>query len=589
MKQHFFRKRFVPCMALAGALALAGCTDNDYDFNGIDMTVGFGGDGLTLPVSSTDTIKLADVLELDGSECVVVKENGDYVFEQTGDDVEPAHPEIAVITVSQNTMETGRIPVTIGPVSATTGEFDLPTVGGEIVTFTYSGDKPDEVVSLDHVGVDADLSLDISFPSALQIDGVSIERLTLSLPEYMELGGISSSSSNYTVEGSRIVFSNVPAASGLHFSASVTGLAFNADGGALGSIGVDGNRILLDGKIKAELDIKVGSSVSLDHQVSGEITANVAFSDINLTSATGTFNPSIDLDNLGSVNITGVPDFLTDGDVVVDLYNPQIRLSLQNDMDVQGFVSGTITAIKDGAQTAVVTVDDIPVKADGTTNVCICRRDEGFAGAGYDVVKVVPNLSDLIRTIPDKIEFDADVRADASTPGSFLFGHKYTIQPSYSVEAPITFDEDARIVYTDTIDDFNDDIEDIELADGAYLTLNTTIENRVPAYLGVKVEPVDVNGNVMGEDEITIKVTPETVQASEDGVTSVDTPLTIEIRQVKQDALKRLDGIAFRIEGGASDDGQNPVTGETLNSQKHFLIARDIVVKLVGKVIGDFN
>ena len=172
MKQHFFRKRFVPCMALAGALALAGCTDNDYDFNGIDMTVGFGGDGLTLPVSSTDTIKLADVLELDGSECVVVKENGDYVFEQTGDDVEPAHPEIAVITVSQNTMETGRIPVTIGPVSATTGEFDLPTVGGEIVTFTYSGDKPDEVVSLDHVGVDADLSLDISFPSALQIDGV---------------------------------------------------------------------------------------------------------------------------------------------------------------------------------------------------------------------------------------------------------------------------------------------------------------------------------------------------------------------------------------------------------------------------------
>ena len=217
-------------MALAGALALAGCTDNDYDFNGIDMTVGFGGDGLTLPVSSTDTIKLADVLELDGSECVVVKENGDYVFEQKGDDVEPAHPEIAVITVSQNTMETGRIPVTIGPVSATTGEFDLPTVGGEIVTFTYSGDKPDEVVSLDHVGVDADLSLDISFPSALQIDGVSIERLTLSLPAYMELGGISSSSSNYTVEGSRIVFSNVPAAAGLHFSASVTGLAFNADG-----------------------------------------------------------------------------------------------------------------------------------------------------------------------------------------------------------------------------------------------------------------------------------------------------------------------------------------------------------------------
>ena len=81
---------------MAGAIVFAGCTDNDFDFNGIDMTVGLGGDGLSLPVSSTDTIKLADVLELDGTECVVVKPNGDYVFEQTGDAVEPARPEIGV-------------------------------------------------------------------------------------------------------------------------------------------------------------------------------------------------------------------------------------------------------------------------------------------------------------------------------------------------------------------------------------------------------------------------------------------------------------------------------------------------------------
>ena len=60
---------------------MTGCMDDGYDFNEVDMTVGIGGDGLSLPVSSTDTIKLEDVLELDGSESVVVKDNGDYVFE----------------------------------------------------------------------------------------------------------------------------------------------------------------------------------------------------------------------------------------------------------------------------------------------------------------------------------------------------------------------------------------------------------------------------------------------------------------------------------------------------------------------------
>ena len=585
MKHYLFKKRFVPCVVMAGALVLAGCTDNDYDFNGIDMTVGLGGDGLTLPVSSTDTIKLADVLELDGTECVVIKPNGDYVFEQKGDDVEPAHPAIAVITVSQNTMESKGIPVTVTPVAAQIGEFNI-TAGGEVLNFTYSGEKPDDVVSLDHVGVDARLELDVDFPDALKISGVYIDELTVELPHFMEFDDIRTDNS-YTVSGSKFVFTNVLTSEGVHLDAAMSGLDFNAVDTSLGSIRIEGGNVVLDGHIRANIDATV-SNPAITEDASGEITASLRLDDIRITSATGKFDPSIDLDNLGSVNVTGVPDFLTDGNVVVDLYNPQIILSLDNDMDVGGFINGTITSVKDGVEAPPVVIDDIPVKAGGTTSVCICRRDENLAGGPYDVVKVVDNLSDLIRTIPDRIDFSADVRADASQTASFEFGRRYTVKPGYSVEAPITFDEDAMIVYTDTIDDWNDDIKDLELADGSYVELTTTVENRVPAYLGVHADPIDVDGNVMGEDEISVEVST-TVLASADGEKSAETPLTITVRQGRQGALARLDGLAFRIEGGASDDGQNPVVGKTLNSQKHFLIARDIVVRLVGKVIGDFN
>lgn len=571
---------------LAGAIAFSGCTDSDYDFSGIDMTFGLGGDGLTLPVSSTDTIKLADVLDLDGSECVVVKPNGDYVFEQVGDDVAPAHPQIDMITISQSSLESTGIPVTIVPVSAGIGEVNV-SAEGEMLNFTYKGAKPADVVSLDHVGVDASMTLNISFPDVMKIAGLSVDEMVVELPSFMEISNVNSST-QYTLNGSRLVFYNIPTNSGLSFTASIKGLNFKASDTSLGSIKIEGNNIVLKGQVKAGLDITLNNP-NISSSASGEITASLHLGDIQLQSATGRFKPSIDLDNLGNVNVTGVPDFLTDGNVVVDLYNPQILLSISSDMNVQGLISGIITAVKDGVNTATVSINDIRVKPEGVTNICICRRSEGIDASQFDEVRVVDNLSDLIRTIPDRIEFSADAEADASQTSSFVFGKSYTIKPSYSIEAPITFDKDAKIVYTDTIADWNNDIKDLELADDSYVNLSTTIENRVPAYLGVKVEPVDVDGNVMSENEISIKVTPETLQASEDGETSAETPLNIEIRQAEQGALKRLDGIAFRIEGGASDDGQNPVVGKTLNSEKHFLIARDIVVKLVGKIIGDFN
>lgn len=571
---------------LAGAIAFSGCTDSDYDFSGIDMTFGLGGDGLTLPVSSTDTIKLADVLDLDGSECVVVKPNGDYVFEQVGDDVAPAHPQIDMITISQSSLESTGIPVTIVPVSAGIGEVNV-SAEGEMLNFTYKGAKPADVVSLDHVGVDASMTLNISFPDVMKIAGLSVDEMVVELPSFMEISNVNSST-QYTLNGSRLVFYNIPTNSGLSFTASIKGLNFKASDTSLGSIKIEGNNIVLKGQVKAGLDITLNNP-NISSSASGEVTASLHLGDIQLQSATGRFKPSIDLDNLGNVNVTGVPDFLTDGNVVVDLYNPQILLSISSDMNVQGLISGTITAVKDGVNTATVAINDIRVKPEGVTNICICRRSEGIDASQFDEVRVVDNLSDLIRTIPDRIEFSADAEADASQTSSFVFGKSYTIKPSYSIEAPITFDKDAKIVYTDTIADWNNDIKDLELADDSYINLSTTIENRVPAYLGVKVEPVDVDGNVMSENEISIKVTPETLQASEDGETSAETPLNIEIRQAEQGALKRLDGIAFRIEGGASDDGQNPVVGKTLNSEKHFLIARDIVVKLVGKIIGDFN
>ena len=164
-------------------------------------------------------------------------------------------------------------------------------------------------------------------------------------------------------------------------------------------------------------------------------------------------------------------------------------------------------------------------------------------------------------------------------------GQTFEIAPKYNISTPIAFGKDARIVYNDSIDNLNKDIKDIDLAEGAYLQANANIENRIPAHLSLSAEAYGLDKKPIGSDLIEIEVSNNVI-ASADGETPITTPIEIKIKQHKKGALKMVDGIAVRIEGAATDDN-NSVVGVTLNANKHTLTAKDIVIKLIGKIIAD--
>lgn len=577
-------------MALFGGLALASCVNSDYDFDEVDSTMGFGGDGLELPSSSTDTIKLADVLDLGDDDCVKVRPNGDYVFEQVGDNVAPATPQISRIHVAQRQSVSYDIDISVAPAPQSQAPTRAATVvisaDGDMQSFKYEGDKPSEVVGLDYAETDADLSFALHFPAGLSSVVGSIDEIVVQMPAFMELSGVATNvgaDGTCRIDGHRIVFNNITTSRDLTLKATVSRLDFGVTD-ELGSLAVSGDRIELDGRVHVAMNSVATVS---DGSIQG-LTASSDFNidDMVITSVVGRFDPDIDLDDLGNVEITGVPDFLTDGNVRVDLYNPQILLTLNSDLAMGGFVSGKLTSWKDGGVLATVNVPEMKVKAGGVTEICICRDGEGIEG--FDVVESVPGLSSLIETIPDRITFEANARADREQTCEFELGRRYTVQPSYRVEAPIAFAENARIVYKDTIDDWHDDIEDFELSENSHITVSATIENRVPAFLTLTAYAIDVDGQRMSDEEIKVEVS-NTVIASADGKKSAETPLTITVSQKESGAMSRLDGLVFDITAAASDGDAQPVVGKTLNSKKHFLIARDIKIKLVGKLIGDFN
>ena len=582
--KHLKIRLFASLLVMSGFL-VTGCSDSDYDFNNIDATIGIGGDGLELPVSNTDNIKLSEVLDLEENGSVVADASTafNYVFRQQGNTVNPAHPYINSIMVSRRQSSSKNI--TLSLASAAHNSRASATLHGEgdVFEFSYEGTKPQEVEELTAAEVSSAINLKVSFQN-LSSWVSKFDKITLTFPSYMKLAV-----DGKPIEGNAITLYNISTAKELQEKIEIVGLDFTKKDklGELKIVKTSGEKIQLTGKVHMAVETSnftPGTGVS-----SASIKNELTMSDIKITSATGKFNPTIDLNTLGSVHISGIPDFLKGGNVVVDLYNPLIYLTINSNLDIEGFVGGTLKSIKNGKVIASVEVPEFGIKSNGTTRVVICRKaDKTEVNSELSAVEV-PELSKLVRTMPDEITFQANARANNQKVGTFKLGYRdYEVAPSYSIDSPIAFAEDACIAYTDNLDGWNDDIKDINMADGAYVQLSAQVTSCVPAYLKVEAVPVDVNGNEISKDELEVEITGE-IQASADGTTPATSPISVKILQKKPDAFKKLDGLKVVVSGKAKGEGGNTVTGVVLNAEKHTLKLNDIKIKLVGKVISDLN
>ncbi len=582
MSKNFISVRLLSSLLFAGALVATGCTDNDYDFNGIDSTVGIGGDGLELPTSSTEEIQLKDVLDLEEDGSVVEDATThDYVFRQTGDPISPVKVNISKFNVALESGSSISFSFNVAnnmPRKGIRKAYGMVTADADIYKFTYKGSKPKEVVDI--YSAEATTSLSLRVPLTQINAAVShLQNITITLPEYMNISVGNCSTAPKSVNGTVLTFENVPTSQDFVVNVNVTGLDFTRTV-KHGSASIDNQNVSLEGTIH------LAASGSITGVLTSVPTLEASFSmaTFSIESAVGKFDPEINLtEGLGSANITGIPEFLQDDNVKVDLYNPQILLTIGNDMDVEGTITGRIVSRKNGTVINVIDNIKIPVAANTVNKICINRTGE--AKEGYTVV-AEPKLSKAIETVPDNIAFEATAKVNSDKVVNFQLGHDYSITPSYSIDAPLAFAENAQIVYKDTLDGWADDLKDLKLADGTYLSATANVENGVPAYLSVDVMPVDVNKNEL--TGIKVELVKVDVAASTNGTDKVASPLEIKITQTEEGALAKLDGLVFTASGKAKD-GDNKVTGITLNAERHTLVIKDIKIKLVGKVIADFN
>ena len=571
--------------------SVTGCTNDDYDFDQIDATMGFGSGELEIPASSTMNIPLSDILELEEGGSVKIAANGDYLFQLTGSDASSASPMISPIVLRGssyfNTLTLSTHSAAKGTRAAGT---HLSFVSPKQQMFVYNGTDA-AVKSLKSAEVKDDIVLNVT----LTLNGLSsaitkLDKVTLTLPGYLQISQVTRNGKPIEHNGSKITVENVSTSSNLELTIKANKLDFeNQD--AYGKVVIDNNgSIRMDGYF----DLGIEADVTGVPTSALTIGANVNVNNITLKSATGIFDPEINISSLGDVTVTGVPDFLSEDGVRADLENPQIILTVQNDMDAAAKVSAKVISAKNGQNLATVQLPEMNISKTTVapvTKICICRHKTAELIAQYGAANVyeVSNLATLINQhIPDHVQItDVEAKADLSQEMTIEFGRNYLIEPSYEIYAPLAFAEDAVIEYADDFDGWNDDIDDLELAKGTYLRLTADAQNQVPATLIVEATPLGLDGTDISK-LIEVNVKKGTVKASTDGVTAATSPLEIELREKVKGGLQKLDGLSYKVKGKASHDGTT-VTGIILNSEKHTLKLENIKVKLVGKVIGNFN
>lgn len=602
MNKGINKSRIVACMLAAGFLAVgSGCTDSDFDLSNIDQTIGIGGDGLQLSTNSTENIVLDDLLDLNNSDFISIAENGDYMFSKQSDDVKPSHPSIDEVLVKEAKVNNNfKIEIPESSLMQTrrksAGHTKLSktaSVEGEASEFKYRGNVPYEIRDLISAKTASDINIDVNVTAELKKVIPTFKTMTVTIPSYLKLniGKCSPSQPEYDAEKGIITFHNISSSAKINIKANISSLDFSTPPPTVvftpGVLGADGS-IDFDGAVLLGITFdevnKEGNSLQNLY-----MSAKMTMGAIRVTEATGKFKPNLDLEDLGNVNINNVPDFLTDYDVTVNLYNPVIELTATSDIDVAGVATATLIAEDErGNEMAKVEIRGLNIKPNGTTRLCICKHKEGIDETKYDQVKVVSNLSDIVKKIPHRINCKAEVDADTYRKGTVKLGKKYTIDADVHMSAPLAFDEGAQIVYTDTIDGWNEDIDKFSFAEGAYIEMTTEVENKMPAYLNVSAFAIDVNGKEIPQHRIRVDVS-NSVKASEDGEKAVVTPVTIKLRENEKGALKTVDGIVFRVTAAAGEKDAQTIVGKTINAYKHTLTARNIKVRLVGKIIADFN
>lgn len=520
------------------------CVDNKYDLDkDIDMTINVGGEHLTIPAGSSDTAYLSKIIEVEEGD-ILQPDATTRVYHLTKKD----NIDVEPTTVKEVTISSANTELTKKLIESSTGASGSVTTDLDVEnTLTAKASDIDEaLIELGALGAETpiDLLLTFEFTGGLTFNSVTAKNLEIQLPDFLmfEKGEVA--------EGNKLILNNEElknAQKVLH----VIGYKFGEKTGE-GEKPDDNRSITIDGKVtmKGEVETLVtGGSGSLEmtmHVTLGEMTAN---------SVTGVIQPEIKAETT-NIELNDLPDFLKDEETRMDITNPVILLRAENQLETSVEVDAVLTPMKGNAQ-----IDGKEVKvgsgygktpvvlASGKNVIALSRTGECTIEGVTSNVKV-EDINNLLETIPDDIEVDLQPVVRNEGYYTAELGRAYEMPSSYEVDVPLSFEQNLNIVYNDSVQDLNKDLNDLDKVILKKANVLLTVDNAIPLKLQLKPENVlikDVYGNELTAVKKTIEEDKQYVTESTDGEKPVTSELVLNLTSEDTAFLSKIDRICFKL------------------------------------------
>ena len=617
---------FVGALCAGSAFLTTACVDNSYDLSeDLDLTMGLGSNGLSVPMGNVEKIYLNDILsvdesvKLDAANQYYLVEDGTTNFDFTIDKVttkvdnptlrtDPGKPALPFNKVCEILGEAGISSITLPAVPQV---FSGEAEGTESMDFSVTDISSDikAIHSVSFTPLKVSLSLEwFKSNAALKFDLKELKDVEITLPSILHVVEGSVSEGWTLAEGNKLVAHSV-AFNGANMKEIVS---FMIDQTQLKDCSTIENGELSISPEALHIKMKGGA----DFVNTGSFTMNSNdYMDVRLyikvgtpgannktnvvvTRAKGIFDPVIDPD-VESIDIASeLPDFLQDPEVRVNVSNPTLKFNVysKNGVQIPADVDfyATLHSIKDGQdQVSPVEFPKYTRLYKNTSNVIYFHQDAApYDPTGLETdapgkkvqTKKVDNISSLINVLPDRIEVDlgangADKHIRVVGENEVALGQKYSQVVDYTIYVPFEFKNGVTIVYTDETDGMNEDLKDYA-ADG--IQISAEAENTIPLDLKATISAYDMYDNLIPGiqfEEVDVKAGGGT------DATAVTTALTIKATLTDPNLLKKLDKLEFKI--NAASEATSNATHKLVSTQ--YVQLKNVKLKLIGQIVADFN
>lgn len=558
---------------LSAAVSVTSCLNEDYDLTkDIDTNISIDGH-ISAPLGNSEFILVDDFLNLgnDAADVLKTDASGNYYVSVTGRG-SSSDAELPVLSFSDELVTDGGYIARIKK-----SELPLPSSGMVPATpytkhfnvsstpMTVNEDVPHEIRAVK----DAEVSGVVNISLTVTTGKATLSDLIIDFPEYLEFADVKDAGLNFNPDGNLLTIKSPQISTvAKNYYLNVVGIDFDKIPSGQGFLPSQ-HKIVLNDEIKlSAFDVNavlsdLGTTVEA---IPNEIVADIdiSISSLIVKTALVKVDPDIVIDPFIS-NVGELPDFLSGDDVVLDLYNPVLKLNIDNRTPLKLNLNADIMSYK-GADHRTAHVGNanggeaIALTPSGMNRLYISRTGEGVP-TGFSSV-VVPDFSSLISIVPDRIGVEnIDVEA-ADEFVTLTSGGRYNVVYDFELAAALAFGKDVRIVYSTDFTGWNetfnpnDESFALEIRDA---DVKFDFVNMIPMTISLDAAAIDVDGNAIPGIKVTLN--------GDIPAGSVEKPSTSALTlnlEGSAEQMRKLDGLRLNLTG--SDPGT--MSGVCLNKNQ---------------------